>query len=109
MAAGKEQILSILLIDSDESRQALFKKQFSEDLEHKTSLDLAGTVRDALKKIHENSYHVILGDSHFPEGEDVMDVLTELNRTKAKVPFILMVKRGEEARAHRALKSGAGD
>lgn len=107
--AEKEKIISILLIDSDNSRQALFKKQFSEDLEHKTSLDIAGTVQDALKKIHENSYQVILGDSHFPEGEDITDVLTELNRAKAKIPFILMVEPGEEARAHRAIKSGAAD
>lgn len=108
MPESKES-LAILLIDADESRPPLLQKQFAEEIEYPVQLDLAKTIPDALEKIRHRHYHVILADSYFPEAGDITEVLNELNQSKAKTPLILMVGPGEEARAHRALKSGATD
>ncbi len=108
MPEAKESF-SILLIDCDDERQLEIRREFALDKDHPTRLDVARTIPDALQKIRKNRYHLILADSSPPEGEDIADVLSELNRKKTKTPFILLVGAGEEARAHRALKAGASD
>lgn len=105
----KKDAFSILLIDADRKHHSQFRKQFAEDLEHPTEIDVTTSLKDAVQKIKQKSYRAILADCYLPEGEDIADLLGELNREKVRIPVVLVVGPGEEARAHRALKAGATD
>lgn len=108
MAESREPF-SILLIGSDEKSLPRIKDEFKKDSPLPTRLDISKTVPDALAKIRKDHYHLILADDGFENGEDVTEILKEINERKLAIPLIFLVRPGKEGKIRRALKAGATD
>lgn len=100
---------SILVIEPETLILSHLKKEFSEASLFPAQLDIAQSISEALQKLRGNSYHAVLSDIFFSNGESVEDVLKELDRKKSKTPVILIAQEGQEAKAHQLLKLGATD
>ena len=70
------------------------------------SVDEASNGNEALIKIGENDYDLILLDISMP-GRDGFDTLAQIRHDKPEIPVLILSMHPEEHYAKRALKSGA--
>ena len=68
--------------------------------------DEASNGMEALNKIRENDYDVVILDISMP-GRDGLDVLTEIMRLKPSLPVLIMSSHPEELYALRVYRAGA--
>jgi DNA-binding NarL/FixJ family response regulator len=66
----------------------------------------AGTCREALAKIRQGGWDVVVLDLNFPDGNG-LDVLREIRRERPKLPVLILTVGPEDQFAVRALRSGA--
>ncbi len=97
--------LKMLVVDDNADLRHNLAQQFAaEDFDVDTAVD--GT--DALKKIGEDNYDIVLLDLKMP-GMDGMEVLREIKRT-AKNPHVIMLTAvADVATAQECVKLGAKD
>ena len=107
--AKTKRPFTILVIDSDDSSSNLIKEHLAKDSDHPAEFDLSKSCPDALDKLKQKNYHVILANQSLDNGGTIKKILAGLRENKLTTPFILMVSPGEEAQAHQAIKSGATD
>ncbi|MFC1484155.1 response regulator [Candidatus Neomarinimicrobiota bacterium] len=69
-------------------------------------IDEACSGQEALDKIWDNQYDVVLLDISIP-GRDGLSVLNQLKREKSTIPILVLSDHPEEQYAVRSLKSGA--
>jgi len=72
----------------------------------KVTVDEAGSGEEALDKVRENDYHLVLLDISMP-GKSGLEVLQELKSDKPALPVLMLSIHPEEQYAVRALRSGA--
>ena len=95
----------ILVVDNDKAICWVLEKAFSEE---GYSVDVAMDGREALKKIEENSYSLVIMDVMMP----VMDGLAALERIKdlpGKPETIIMTAHTSMENTIEAMKNGAYD
>ncbi|MHA1917905.1 MAG: PAS domain S-box protein [Candidatus Ranarchaeia archaeon] len=86
-------------IFSETSKQIL---ELNEDFE----ITLVLSANEALKKIAEQNFDVIVSDYQMP-GKDGLDFLVELRKMTLNIPFIMFTGKGKEEIAMKALNLGA--
>ena len=72
----------------------------------KVTVDEAGSGEEALDKVRDNDYHLVLLDISMP-GKSGLEVLQELKSDKPALPVLMLSIHPEEQYAVRALRSGA--
>lgn len=72
----------------------------------KVVVDEAATGTEALKKVAETGYDLVLLDISMP-GRNGIDILMELKRTRPELPVLMLSMHPEEQYAIRALRAGA--
>ncbi|HUU78239.1 MAG TPA: response regulator [candidate division Zixibacteria bacterium] len=97
--------IKVLLVD-DEQDLLDATKLFLEIMEPKFNIDLALTVQEALTKINQEPYDVIISDYQMPD-LDGLEFLTIIREREQDTPFIIFTGRGREEVAIRALNLGA--
>ncbi len=106
------------MLDADGSASPKIREQFAENAVHPTNLDIIKSVSDAIEKLKNNHYHVIL--AHYVpnangngngngNGYGLNEIFTEIHRRRLSTPVILMVDPEGENYARKALKIGATD
>jgi len=89
-------------LDADLTRRELLKAspQFR--------LDIVGTVRDAIARLEQSSYDIVLTDMRLPDG-DGLALLAHVRQHAMSVVVVLTTGSGDEEIAVAALKAGADD
>ena len=105
----KKEPFSILLIHTDERTASQIKSQFADHPTFATNLELSRSTSDAIQKLGQNRYHLILAGCSRDGGNGMGEILNEIQRRKVKAPVVLLVDPQAEATARKALKSGATD
>ncbi|MBI5043908.1 MAG: response regulator transcription factor [Nitrospirae bacterium] len=95
-----------ILIADDHAIVRKGLKQILADAPVAVLTDEAGSGQEALKKVRENDYNVVLLDISMP-GMSGVDVLKQLKSEKPKLPVLILTMHPEEQYAVRILKAGA--
>jgi len=66
----------------------------------------AGSGRELLDRLHENTWDIIVLDIHLPD-QNGLDLLVELKRLRPELPVLILTICAEEQFAVRALRAGA--
>ncbi len=98
---------SILLIDSDKATHASLQEHFAQEVKHPVSLEISTEISDALRKIKQRRYHLILVGEFSEEG--ISELLKGINREKITTPLILLIDPEAEGQAQQFLRFGATD
>jgi len=98
-------MVEVLIID-DHSVVRAGLKQIINETPDMIVADEAGTGQEALEKIWENSYTVILLDISLP-GRGGLEVLKQIKSDDPDLPVLILSVHPEDQYALRALKSGA--
>jgi len=106
MASGKEdRIIHVLAVDDEEPFRRLLQKELSRK---GFTVDTASRGDEALLKLRENAYDVVLLDILMP-GIDGLSVMKELGPDPAAPPVIVITGKATVGTAVEAMKSGAYD
>jgi CheY-like chemotaxis protein/anti-sigma regulatory factor (Ser/Thr protein kinase) len=70
--------------------------------------DYVSNGRQALQKLKENRYDLILTDVHMPESTGI-ELLQQVRREQIETPVVVMTARGSEVVAIQALRAGAAN
>ncbi|MDY0187750.1 MAG: response regulator transcription factor [Syntrophus sp. (in: bacteria)] len=81
-------------------------KQIVGEVDDMTVADEAGNGQEALSKIREGDYDVVLLDISMP-GQSGLEVLKDIRAEKPKLPVLILSMHSEEQYAVRALRAGA--
>ena len=81
-------------------------KQFISSLGNMVVADAAASGTDALAKVRENDYDLVILDISLP-GKSGLDVLADIKRAKPNLPVLILSMYPEEQFGLRALKAGA--
>lgn len=95
-----------ILIADDHAIVRKGLKQILADAPDIASIDEAGSGHEALKKVRENNYNVVLLDISMPDMSGV-DVLKQLKTERPKLPVLILTMHPEDQYAVRILKAGA--
>jgi DNA-binding NarL/FixJ family response regulator/two-component sensor histidine kinase len=95
--------IKALFVTDDEYWKLL---KASKDIGTEYELDLAKNDDDAIKKIREGEYDVIVSDASVKELDSIL-MLKELRSKGTKIPFILLTGKSDEETAVEALENGA--
>jgi CheY-like chemotaxis protein len=96
--------MKVLLVDDDPLFLEL-SKTFLEVF-HDITSDTVGSAREALQRLENDSYDVVISDYDMP----VMDGITFLKTIRNKrinIPFILFTGVGRDELMHQAIENGA--
>lgn len=109
IAALKESLMSIskrILIADD---HAIFCEGLKQIIATTVDMTVAGeaaTGQEALSKIRDNDYDMVILDISMP-GRNGLDILAEIKSLKPHLPVLIMSMHPEEQYALRAFKAGA--
>lgn len=81
-------------------------QQILDDAFTQVSTDVAVTTQEAIKKIWENEYDLVLLDISMP-GRGGLEALKQIRKDKPKIPVLIFSMHPEEQYAIRALRAGA--
>lgn len=95
-----------ILIADDHAVVRKGLKQILADAADIASIDEAGSGQEALKKVRENNYNIVLLDISMP-GMGGVDVLKQLKIEKPNLPVLILTMHSEDQYAVRILKAGA--
>ena len=98
-------MIRILYVDDERSLLDL-TKEFLEQLEEDFRVDTALSAEEALKRLSEEEYDVVVSDYRMPE-MDGLEFLSELRGQGSEIPFIMFTGKGQEEVAVEAFKRGA--
>jgi PAS domain S-box-containing protein len=105
VAASTEKYLNrILHVDDDLCLLEVSKQILS--MENNFDIDNATSVDEALKKMKNESYDVVVSDYEMPQ-KNGLEFLKELREQNNQIPFILFTGKGREDVAVKALNLGA--
>jgi glycosyltransferase involved in cell wall biosynthesis/CheY-like chemotaxis protein len=97
-------MISVLLVEDDPDVLELTRLFLERDLE--LNIDVCSSVKEALRKLNQKIYNVIVSDYIMPE-IDGIQLLKTLKFQGIETPFILFTGKGGEDTAIEALNSGA--
>ena len=100
-----EQPIRVLLVD-DEQPMLDLTKEFLEQEEEAFQVDTTLSAKDALQKLLEGDYDVVVSDYRMPV-MDGLEFLSQLRKKDRTIPFIFFTGRGGEEIAAKAFKEGA--
>jgi DNA-binding response OmpR family regulator len=100
----KDTLIRVLHVDGDDDF-LIISKRFLER-QGSFQIETASSVKEALQKIKQKKYDVIISDYQMPEMNG-LDLLKELRAGENNVPFILLTGEGREEIAMEALNFGA--
>jgi DNA-binding NarL/FixJ family response regulator len=98
-------LIKILIADD----HAIVRKGLKQILSETSDLVVTGEAGDgheAINKVYENDYDVVLLDISMP-GRGGLEVLTEIKKKKPDLPVLILSMHHEEQYAVRALRTGA--
>ena len=95
-----------ILIADDHAIVRKGLKQILADAADIASIDEASSGQEALKKVRENNYNMVLLDISMPDMSGV-DVLKQLKMEKPRLPVLILTMHPEDQYAVRILKAGA--
>jgi DNA-binding NarL/FixJ family response regulator len=98
-------LIKILIADD----HAIVRKGLKQILSETSDLVVtgeAGNGHEAINKVYENDYDVVLLDISMP-GRGGLEVLTEIKKKKPDLPVLILSMHHEEQYAVRALRTGA--
>lgn len=95
-----------ILIADDHAIVRKGLKQILADAPDIASIDEASSGQEALKKVRENNYNMVLLDISMPDMSGV-DVLKQLKTEKPRLPVLILTMHPEDQYAVRILKAGA--
>ncbi len=98
-------MIRVLFVD-DERLLLDLSKEFLEQQEEDFQVDTAISAEEALDRLSEREYDVVVSDYKMP-GMDGLEFLGELRNQGSKIPFIMFTGRGREEVAIEAFKRGA--
>ncbi|MDG6221944.1 MAG: PAS domain S-box protein [Candidatus Bathyarchaeota archaeon] len=96
--------IKVLHVDDDSDLLSSAKQIL--ELQSCFRVETVSTVREAIKKLSEQTFDVIVSDYQMPE-KDGLTFLKELRETGDEIPFILFTGKGREEVAIKALNIGA--
>ena len=108
MPAGGDQSFSVLFVECDPDALDLVKKSLEENLQYPSSVEHAATVGEALEKLKNNSYDILLVESEL-EDENGLSLLEEMQRKQMNLPFVLMTPIRDDRLVKEAMKQGVAD
>lgn len=93
----------IMVIEDDAEMRSLLKDFFKED---GYAVSLAGNGAEAFKKLHKETYDLIITDIRLP-GWTGLDILPGIRKLQPKIPLIVITAFGSEEIYSRAVEKGA--
>ena len=99
--------MHILLIE-DNPDHIIFTKRVLKKANPSYEVDLAGQAKEALRKIAEENYDLILCDYRLPDSS-ALDILKQIRGKGGDLPFIVVTSSGSEKIAVELMKEGAYD
>jgi len=99
-----EKIIRVLHVDDEPSFLKVAKQCL--ELQGRFHVETAFSVEQALEKMREKPFDVIVSDYQMP-GKDGLEFLKELRDSGYTIPFIVFTGRGREEVASQALNLGA--
>lgn len=100
-----EERAQILVVDDEERMRNLLKKVLNKQ---DFSVETASNGKEALRKIQENPFDIIIADVRMPEMNG-MEVLKAVKETRPEISMIIMTAFGSIDSAVEAMKKGAYD
>ena len=97
-------LIRVLHVDDDAGFLKVAKQCL--EMQGEIAVDTASSVDEALEKLNEKDYDVIVSDYQMPD-KDGLELLRTLRRKGNTVPFIVFTGKGREEVAVRALNLGA--
>ncbi len=101
----REQPIRVIMVD-DEQPLLDLTKEFLEKLEERFQVDAVLSTKEALQKLSEEEYDVVVSDYKMPD-MDGLEFLRELRRQGRTIPFIFFTGRGGEKVAAAAFREEA--
>ncbi len=95
----------ILVVDDEEQFPRLVRALLGEA----HTVDVVGGVDDALKRIEEVAYDVVLTDLHMPPGPDGIELIRRARAHELDVPFVMLTGHATVETAVDAMRQGAFD
>jgi CheY-like chemotaxis protein len=103
-SAHKEALMHVLYVDDEVGLLETTKKIL--ELIGPFHVETVPSVKEAMKKLEETEFDVIVSDYQMPE-KDGLDFLRELRENGNRIPLILFTGKGREEIAIEALNLGA--
>lgn len=100
--------IDILLVESDPDEAAAFREILDAVPAGSFSMYRAGSLQEALKRISEMDFHVIVSDLDLPDSS-ADDTVPEICRRAVKTPLVVLTAIDDEDIELKALKAGAQD
>lgn len=82
-------------------------KRILEDQPGEIAFGEAGTAREAINCVREESWDIVILDMSLGGGQNGLDALKELKQIRPRLPVLILTMHSEEQYARRAFKSGA--
>jgi len=103
----QNEALNLLVVEDNEDHVFLVLKTLQRSFS-KAKIEIARNLAEALIKIKEVRYHLILADYNLPDGNG-LGILRQLNLEKSEIPFVMLTGAGDEKLAVEAMQEGAYD
>jgi PAS domain S-box-containing protein len=100
----EKSLITVLHVDDELSLLEVTKQCL--EMEGQFQVDEASSVEEAVRKLGEEAYDVVVSDYQMP-GKDGLEFLKELRQKGNRIPFILFTGKGREEVAIKALNLGA--
>ena len=102
--SSETTLIRVLFVDDEVGFLKVAKQML--ELQGQFRVQAASSVKEALERISEETFDVIVSDCQMPE-EDCLDFLTALRKNSNTTPFIIFTEKGREEVAIKALNLGA--
>lgn len=94
----------ILIVDDEKDTREIFKRH----LENEYTIDTADSALAAIKKLEQNSYHIIFSDLVMP-GEDGLSLLKKIKKNWPEIAVMVISGKASIEMAVEAMKLGADE
>lgn len=100
--------IDILLVESDPGDAAAFREILDAVPSGSFSMDRVGSLQEALQKLSEMDFHVIVSELDLPDSPG-NDTVPEICRRAVRTPLVVLTAINDEDMELKALKAGAQD
>ena len=105
---AEDKGISVLVVEGDEDVFHFVKKSLAENKTFIPKVEHALDVEQALKKLKQRRYHLILAESELQDKEG-LELLSNMQAQKMELPFVLMTQTRDEVFNQKAMKRGVSD